>query len=765
MSKKDKAMHRDLKTRIQNLLVVLTAATTTAVAQTTQQPLDLDTNPSFEFGQSAAASSLFAPGLLDLTSGGTGYTNAAALQSFADNTLSNFPPGLEVFLAYWGNPNYALLTGGTSGTTTFDGNSLVALSAEFSPFNVAQCQIPSRNSLYDFTAAGSVIVKGQKRETAGYKVVSPLVLDLPGSGVLEASGGLWTPHPSLLTGPYAAFDVDGDGFKDVTEWIGPADGLLTTTTNVQSGRDLLGTAGGWTNGFQHLETLFDTNHDGIIQGAELNGLYVWQDINGNGIVDAGETASVQSLGISWISTVQSNGISWFGYANGTSNLVWDWWPNYALSNLRNATAAGGGLVGQNVVSNLAALAFSPSNPGTIVPTLHAPAQISSSQLAAAGIDLASFRIAALTGGGGRIIGYDQSGVPSRMRLLQITLSADLSNIGVVALTLPFEEICQLAADPTGNRVLAIGNFGSKLALADFSSQTIAPTNGLDLVSAGLRASGLAGWTGVFWFTAWQLDTNDAVIDERTWELTPGGFLAGLSLDALRTQFGQLPEYTLTGPESGFFVTPSSPGQTLWWINGTNQQLVAQADAFGGLAATPGTVAYTERNDSEYSLAVWRPDTGPVIATNSTTPLVYPLLTPSGGCAAAVTVSPQTQSITYLATTSPSEDAAAGLLTTTPGQGKVAPGAFAHYSLAGIALLPLADSPPAAGAVFTDVASSASSASLTFQWCSAAHAFQLESSTNISGPWLPNSTILFGANYTAPGILTNGAAMFFRLIQW
>jgi hypothetical protein len=739
-------------------MAVITARSAKAQCST---PLNLDANPSFEFGTNAYASPLFAPELLGLTTNSSQYAGVAALQDFADNTLSNFPPGIEVFLAYWLNPDYALLAGGSAETNTFDGNSSLALSEDFSPFRVAQTTVCGRSNRAEYTTPGCVIVNGQELETPQDDCVSPLVLDLQGSGVLDASGGLWLPHPSSLTGPYAAFDIDGDGFKDVTEWVGPSVGLLTTTTNVQSGRDLLGTAGGWSNGFQHLETLFDTNHSGIIEGAELNGLYVWQDLNGNGVVDPGEIVSVESLGITWISTVQSNGVSWFGYANGTSNLVWDWWPNYARANVRDATAAGGGLVGQNVVSNLAALAFSPISPSAV--TVNPPDQISTSQLAAAGINLASFRIAALADGGGIIIGYDQSGVPSRVRLLQITLSTTTA-ISVVALPLPFEEMFQLAADPTGNRVLVIGNYGSEMALADFPSQTVAPTNGLALQSAGLRASGLAGWSGVYWFTAWQLDTNNAVIDELVWELTPDGFLAGLSLDALRQQFGQLAQYTLTSPESGFFVAPSASGQALWWINGTNQEMVAQADAFGGLAATPGTVAYTERNGSEYPLAVWRPATGAVIATDGPTPLSYPLLTPSGGGAAAISLSPETQTITYLATTSTAENAVTELLTTTPGQGKAAQGAFAHYGPNGIQVLPLADFPPAASTLFTNISVNPSTGGLTLQWSSAAHAFQLECAPSVLGPWLPCSPILFGANYTALGVVTN-SVQFFRLRQW
>ena len=170
-------------------------------------------------------------------------------------------------------------------------------------------------------------------------LVSPLVLNMNGSGRLEASNGKWLPHPnSLDTKHLVLFDLLGDGFPMIMEWVGPQDGLLVYLTSSQireyqktgtvhiTGANLFGTMGGWANGYEKLETL-DKNHNGKLTGSELNHLYVWQDLNGNAKVDPGELKSVQDLGITEIDTIpNSNLISHF-VMNGKKYIMWDWYPN------------------------------------------------------------------------------------------------------------------------------------------------------------------------------------------------------------------------------------------------------------------------------------------------------------------------------------------------------------------------------------------------------------------------------------------------------
>jgi hypothetical protein len=164
----------------------------------------------------------------------------------------------------------------------------------------------------------------------------PIVLNMDGSGKLEASGGQWLPHPNhLYSGNLMLFDMKGDGFPMVMEWVGPQDGLLVHLNPNQirpngtahvTGTDLFGTIGGWSNGYEKLAAL-DKDHDGKLMGAELKNLYVWQDLNDNGKVDPGELKSVQSLGITEIDTVPNARLVSHFVMNGKRYVMWDWYPN------------------------------------------------------------------------------------------------------------------------------------------------------------------------------------------------------------------------------------------------------------------------------------------------------------------------------------------------------------------------------------------------------------------------------------------------------
>lgn len=86
----------------------------------------------------------------------------------------------------------------------------------------------------------------------------------------------------------------------------------------------------WQNGYLALGAL-DDNHDGKITGAELNGLALWRDVNGDGISDAGEVKPVSDwdiVGLSYRYKRQSkdawiseNGVT---FANGEIRPTYDW---------------------------------------------------------------------------------------------------------------------------------------------------------------------------------------------------------------------------------------------------------------------------------------------------------------------------------------------------------------------------------------------------------------------------------------------------------
>jgi len=159
--------------------------------------------------------------------------------------------------------------------------------------------------------------------------VSPIVLDLDGDGTIQASNGKYLAHPDKFDydGNVAMFDFNGNDFPVLTEWVGENDGLLCRPEADGSvkGVNLFGTTNGSRNGYEDMSIL-DANKNGALEGAELEGLYVWQDRNCNGIADKGELSTVQSLGITSISVKHDNMTSTF-VRNGQTFKSFDWWPS------------------------------------------------------------------------------------------------------------------------------------------------------------------------------------------------------------------------------------------------------------------------------------------------------------------------------------------------------------------------------------------------------------------------------------------------------
>lgn len=171
----------------------------------------------------------------------------------------------------------------------------------------------------------SIQVGDRKYQLVDKFFTSPIVLDLDGDGKLEASKGEWLPHNYQAT-KLAEFDIDGDEFLDLTEWVGPNDGLLMVYNKEKevNGNAFFGFAGGFTHGFEKL-SLLDTNNDKVISGDELKTLSVWQDKNGNAKIDDGEVTAVVALGITSISVNHDSLVSSF-VQNGATKKSWDWHP-------------------------------------------------------------------------------------------------------------------------------------------------------------------------------------------------------------------------------------------------------------------------------------------------------------------------------------------------------------------------------------------------------------------------------------------------------
>jgi hypothetical protein len=156
---------------------------------------------------------------------------------------------------------------------------------------------------------------------------SPIVLDMDGDGKLGASNGEWL-HHKLAVKPdeLVSFDITGDGFKELTEWVKPNDGLLIQYDGGEvSIKNLFGNEGGrYADGYEKL-SLLDSNGDSKLTDNELSTLSIWMDKNGNALVDDGEISSLESLGITEIGLTHKYYVSTF-VQNGSRKLMWDWHP-------------------------------------------------------------------------------------------------------------------------------------------------------------------------------------------------------------------------------------------------------------------------------------------------------------------------------------------------------------------------------------------------------------------------------------------------------
>ena len=118
----------------------------------------------------------------------------------------------------------------------------------------------------------------------------PLVLDLNGNGLDLVSAAASS----------ASFDFDNDGFRERTGWVAPSDGFLVRDSNSNGVVDGVGELFGdtLTDGYTALRA-FDSNGDNRIDANDVNfsQLRVWRDLNGDGVSQAGELATLSSLGI------------------------------------------------------------------------------------------------------------------------------------------------------------------------------------------------------------------------------------------------------------------------------------------------------------------------------------------------------------------------------------------------------------------------------------------------------------------------------------
>lgn len=134
-----------------------------------------------------------------------------------------------------------------------------------------------------------------------------------------------------------AFDFDGSGLERKWAWLTPKAGWLVydpdRTSRITSALQMFGNVTFWIfwpDGYQALSAL-DDNGDGVLSGAELRGLAIWNDRNCNGVSDPGEVIPVEALGIQSISCTSQPGVGgmrWnpegVTFTNGTCRATYDW---------------------------------------------------------------------------------------------------------------------------------------------------------------------------------------------------------------------------------------------------------------------------------------------------------------------------------------------------------------------------------------------------------------------------------------------------------
>jgi hypothetical protein len=257
-------------------------------------------------GTATSNGALFCSGVLSQSA--AYFTITGAGDAFGVDNLTFSVPGTQTSVASGGStldttPTILgtlsrALVGGETVHVVRDGTDLGAV-ATVSGTNWSYTDSVAAGTSHTYTA--QIVSAGTAIATANnYSVsvlASPLVLDLTGDGIhtLSASAGV-------------QFDILGTGHAVQTGWIGSGDGFLGVDLNgngrIDSGAELFGEGTRLADGslaqnaYQALAQ-YDTNHDGKIDASDaiFSKLVVWQDVNVDGVSQAGELKHLSDLGI------------------------------------------------------------------------------------------------------------------------------------------------------------------------------------------------------------------------------------------------------------------------------------------------------------------------------------------------------------------------------------------------------------------------------------------------------------------------------------
>ncbi len=594
----------------------------------------------------------------------TSWIPNGMLGSLDPNTLANLGPTVEASLAEFPGCGETLLSALISPgylETLWTRNDL-----EWAPLDIGfQTHAYGYNdrawgSIYSAGDSEPMILSGQSYTPIIILSHSPLILDLNRDGVPGVLGGAVEPHSGLTVSKdkLVLFDIDGDGFADITEWIDNEDGLfvavdVSTDGNVVegpdglswegslSGRNLLGTSEGHTNGFEKL-ALRDTDSNSVVSGQELDGLYLWVDVDSNGLIDSGELSTMSQLDLSSINLPGPGQTVGSAVMAGQTLTIWDWWPSYAQA---RKNLSGPGFPPMTV----AALEEAPIALQIYIPDIVIPVEsgwVSKAALEAIGMDFQSVTVGCLWPDGSKFVLEDRNSSAGDIaaglarRLWVFEKSGD--NLSVACIKIPFANIRQLIAD-TQDSLIVIGNGGSEIIRLNLSAgnynilmKPISETPGFRATETAARYNGDIYMTG-YLYNGNQEAQNESIIKLNKSAIGSYSFEAVADMEAIRSLIGTqgtVAQEYIVSDTLGYFVVKTASGS--WNLLVYNQGVLSTIDSdvsLKGFAASGSKVLYfkTQSCSDEVEVKVKNIISGETIVLG-TEAYCYPYLKNDGSLA-------------------------------------------------------------------------------------------------------------------------------------
>jgi hypothetical protein len=176
-------------------------------------------------------------------------------------------------------------------------------------------------------------------------VVTPVIFAMSGTAWAQRVGDL------VDSSKRVGFDLAGDHVTRQWPWVKDGMALLVWdpghTGVIKDGRQLFGSRTWWIffrDGYEALSVL-DDNRDGRLAGAELEGIAVWVDRNGDGVSQAGEELTLEEAGIESIgvrAATDADGTlmndAGIRFVNGKTVKSFDWVTMPAINDSTKAPA-------------------------------------------------------------------------------------------------------------------------------------------------------------------------------------------------------------------------------------------------------------------------------------------------------------------------------------------------------------------------------------------------------------------------------------------